>query len=238
VQAVAGLPELVRPGVFLALVFIVVWFILVQRAMVPIWRFTVRGLARLIDGIVGVVLRLEFTITTARRRHGRPAARWALVLGEATDAILDRAASLHERHEHTAITWRRPPWKPCVVIVLLCTGAWLTMEHLSANSIAKYRLAQAFGPWRDLEAWADAGSGRGTSPRVLGTHRRRGMMSVRVRCRGQDRCRGWIVLRARSGAVVSSRYLEMPRGTTVVRLRLSRDQARMSRGGRVVVDLV
>jgi hypothetical protein len=236
-QAVAWLPEPVRPGVFLALMVIVLWFVLVQRGLVPVWRGTVRGLARLIDGIVGVVLRLEFTITAAWRRRGKAATRWALVLGEATDAILDHAASLHERHEHKAVAWKRPPWKRCMAILLLCTGAWVTMEHLSVSSIAKYRLAQAFAPWRDLEAWADADSRRGASPRVLWTHRRRSVMSVRVRCRSGGRCRGWIVLRSRSGAFVSSRYLQMATGTRIVRLRLSRDEARISRGGRVVVEL-
>lgn len=235
VQVVAWLPEPVRPGVFLALMVIVLWFVLVQRGLVPVWHGTVRGLARLIDGILGVVLWLEFTITAARRRRGKPATRWALVLGGATDAILDHAASLHELHEHKVVAWKRPPWKRCMAIMLLCTGAWLTMEHLSVSSIAKYRLAQAFTPWRDLEAWADADSGRGTSPPVLATPRRRSVMSVRVRCRSENRCRGWIVLRARSGTVVSVRYLEMARGTRV-RLRLSRDQARISRRGRIVVD--
>src|SRR4051812_38753600 len=135
--------------------------------MVPVWRGTVRGLARMIDGIVGVVLWLEFTVTAARRRRGKPAARWALVLGDATDAMVDHAASLHELHEHKPVAWKRPPWRRCVAIVLLCTGAWVTREHLSVSSIAKYRLALAFAPWRDLEAWADADAGRVTSPRLL-----------------------------------------------------------------------
>lgn len=238
VQAVAWLPQSVRPGVFLALMVIVLWFVFVQRGLVPVWHGTVRGLAHLIDGIVGVVLWLEFTITAARRRRGKLATRWALVLGDATDAILDRAASLHELHEHKAVAWKRPPWKRCMAIMLLSTGAWVTMEHLSGSSIAKYRLAQAFAPWRDLEAWADADSVRGTSLRVLATRRRRSVMDVRVRCQSEDRCRGWIVLRARSGAVVSPQYLELARGTRVVRLRLSRHQARISRGGTVVVELV
>ncbi len=94
VQAVAWLPEALRPGVFIAVVVLIVWFVFVRRGLPDLWRAGCRGLAYLIDASVGIVLRLEYTTTTARRRRGKAPPQWAFALAGMTDAIQDGAAQL------------------------------------------------------------------------------------------------------------------------------------------------
>jgi hypothetical protein len=253
VQAIAWLPEALRPGVFLALVVLILWFVLVRHAVPDLWHAVCRGLARLVDLCVGLVLLPEYAITTARRRRGEPPAQWAFALGGIADVLLDGAAWLYERNERavqperpqqeeaeegsppaTAAARKRVPWKTCTAIVLVCAGAWVTMDEASPKDIAKYRLAQAFDPWRDVEAWAHVDDGRGTPPHVVAARRRGTVMHVRLSCAGGDPCRGWILLKSRAGKIVCARYLELPPGAKLVRMRLTRHQAHVSRGGRLV----
>jgi hypothetical protein len=144
-----------------------------------------RGAARLLDFGVGIVLGPEYAITTARRRRGEAPPWWAFALAGVSDVVQDGVAWLYERHrrpiakqvehdhdedhdedeerEQPPLPRRKPavPWRLCVAIVLCCTAAWITMDQLSATDIARYRLAQVFDPWRDIEEWAGVDSGRG-----------------------------------------------------------------------------
>jgi hypothetical protein len=165
---------------------------------------------------MGAVLRLEYAITTARRRRGEAPPRWAFALADVSDAVEDGAAWLYERNqppvakqiaddhkedegkkpEQPPLPQRKPrvPWRLCAAIVLFCTAAWITMDQLSATSIAKYRLAQAFDPWRGTEEWAGANSGRGTPPQLVRARDHGTLTNVQVACTGTEQCRGWVLL--------------------------------------------
>jgi hypothetical protein len=257
VQAIAWLPEALRPGVFIAVVVLIVWFVFVRRGVSDLWRAGCRGLAHLIDVSVGIVLRLEYTMTTARRRRGKAPPQWAFALTGMTDVIQDGAARLYESHRGAVATQtadeeaedegkepgqrvpppRKPktPWRLCIGIVVFFTAAWITMGQLSDTTIAKYRLAQAFDPWRDVEEWADVNSGRGTQPELTRARRHHTLMNVRITCSGEERCRGWVLMKAQSGAIVAARYIEPVPGSTLVHLRLKADQLRTASKGHVVV---
>jgi hypothetical protein len=272
VEVVARLPPALRPGVFLALVVLIVWFVFVRRGLPDLWHALWRGGARLVDALVAGPLLLEYAVTSSRRRRGEPPPQWALALGGVTDVVLDGAASVYERHERSRSVRSgdeaatsdggddaaadapqpaparrpsaRPPvarastvWIACALIVGISTTAWIVMDGLPDTSIAKYRLTQAFDPWRDVEAWAGVDSGRREPPALVRVHRHRAAMGVRVAC-GADLCRGWILLRSRSHHLVAARYVEMTSGRATVHLPLSRKQARTSRGGSVAVKRV
>jgi hypothetical protein len=266
VQAIAWLPEAVRPGIFVALVVLLVWVVARGHAG-GVWRASCRGAARLLDLAVGAVLRVEYAITSMRRRGGDAPPRWAFALAYMTDGIEDGAAWLYARNlppvpepvggeqddgdQEDAEPAARPaeaPRRPsrersylalaCVVIVVGFTAAWIAMDRIAPTSIVKYRLAQGFGPWRDIEDWAGADSGRGGEPVLVHARRRHTLLRARVACRGSVRCSGWVVLKRRSGPVVAVRAIELHPGSTVVALRLTRQQAREGRGGRVVVEQV
>jgi hypothetical protein len=124
----------------------------------------------------------------------------------------------------------------CVVLLVGLTAAWIAMDRIEPTSIVKYRLAQGFGPWRDVEDWAGVDPGRGGLPVLVHARRRHTLLRARIACRDSVGCKGWVVLKQRSGPVVAVRAIELSPGSTVVALRLTRQQARRGRGGRVVVE--
>jgi hypothetical protein len=253
VQAIALLPEALRPGVSIALIVLVLWFVVVRRGVPDLWRAGCRGLARAVDFSVGLVLRLEYTITTGRRRRGEAPPRWAFALAGVTDAAQDGAEWLYGRYqrpaakqtEHVDVTdeHKRPkqasrrsrmPWF-CAGIVLVVTGTWIAMDQLSAAAIAKYRLSQVFDPWRDVEEWAGVDAGRGAELKLVRARRHHALINVRVACAGQERCRGWVLMQAPSNAVVATHYLDLPPGSILVQMRLTPEQARTTNHGHLVV---
>jgi hypothetical protein len=261
VQAIGWLPEAVRPGIFVTLVVLFVWA-LVRGRLGGAWRALCRGAARLLDLTVGLVLRVEYAITSARRRDGATPPRWAFALAHVTDGIEDGAAWLYARHLPTipepvgdtgdedeedepaprpAVSSR--PSRERVYVTLFCvafcvglTAAWIAMDRIEPTSIVKYRLAQGFGPWRDVEDWAGVDPGRGGLPVLVHARRRHTLLRARVACRDAEPCTGWVVLKRRSGPVVAVRAIELRPGSTVVVMRLTHQQAREIRGGRVVVE--
>jgi hypothetical protein len=261
VQAIGWLPEAVRPGVFVALVVLLVW-VVARGQLGGVWRALGRGAARLLDLAVGIVLRIEYGITSARRRGGEAPPRWAFALAHVTDGIEDGAAWLYARHlppvpepvddedededdepaARPAVAPRRPTRErtyvvlACAVIIVGFSAAWIAMDRIEPTNIVKYRLAQGFAPWRDIEQWAGVDSGRGGQPLLVHARRRHTLLRARVACRDSEGCSGWVVLKRRSGPVVAVRAIELRSGSTVVVLRLTRQQAREVRGGRVVVD--
>ena len=97
VQAVSWLPEALRPGVFIAMVILVLWFVLIRRGLSEVWGAICRGAARAIDLGLGAVLRVEYVITTRRRRRGVAPPRWAFALAGVSGALEDCAAGLYQR---------------------------------------------------------------------------------------------------------------------------------------------
>jgi hypothetical protein len=255
VQAIALLPEALRPGVSIGLIVAMLWFVLVRGGIPDLWRAICRGLARLIDFSVGVVLRLEYAITTGRRRQGKAPPRWAFALAGVTDVVQDGAEWLYGRHQRPAVKKieqddeagephkqpappprkSRIPWLLCAGIVLISTAAWITMGQLSETDIAKYRLAQVFDPWRDVEEWAGVDSGRGTQPELIRARHHHTLINVRLACPGPERCRGWVLLQTPTDTVVVAHYVELPPGSMIVQLRLTPEQLRTTSHGHLVV---
>jgi len=253
VQPIVWLPDALRPGVAIALVVLLVWFVFVRRGVLDLWRAACRGFAYFLALSLDTVMRLECAITTKRRSRGQAPPKWAFAYAGLTDVVEDGAAWLYGRHqprgagpvEHDDAHKEsgpspRPksavPWRLCTVIVVGCTAAWITMDQLPATSIPKYRLAQVFDPWREAEEWAGIDSGRGTPPTLVRARLRHELMGVRIACTGLAQCRGWVLLKGRSGAIVATQYVELAAGSTpLVQLRLTPDQVRTAHGGQVVV---
>ncbi len=236
VQGVAVVPEAVAPGVLLSLVILLVWFLFVQRGGRHLWDACCRGAARAFDLVVGLALAPEYALTTARRQRGGAPSRRALALGDVADTLLDGTASFYEKHRREPMRWRTPPWAPCLVVLLLCAGAWALSNHLSDTSIVRYRLAQAYDRWRDVEAWAGADPATDAAPQIVRARRHRRTLGVRLRCRTSAGCSGWIVVERRSGAPAYARHVAMDRGTVLIHVRLTHEQLRAARGGRLIVE--
>lgn len=235
VQLIAWLPDLLRPGVFLAAIVLLVWFVAVQRGLPNLWHAICRGAARLIDMIVGVALLADYLMTTARQKRGEPPTEVVLAMGSVAERVLDGAAGFYDQHQRDAIEWKPVPWIPCVVIVAICAIPWMVMDRLPASSPFKQDLADAFDRWRDVEAWADvdpsrrAAPGIEWSPRpvVAGHPRQHGtVVGVTLRCPAAERCAGRIILRTAAGQRLHSRLVVVrQKAFETVHMHVARSQA-------------
>jgi hypothetical protein len=247
VQAIAWLPDMLRPGLFLALVILAVWFVAVQRGLPALWAAGCRGAARVVDRFVGLLVLPQYLVATARRRRGElPAVSGGgsgstLVLTELADRVLDGAATFYESHLREPMTWKRPPWRACVFVVALCAAAWVVMDRLPADSEAKRTLSEVYDLWREVEDWADVDPSRRAAPGVVPPAvvrvRRIGRrVGVRLRCPDGDQCRGQLVVRSASGEQLYDRPVRVAASSTkVVRLVVPVGSPAALRGSRVVV---
>jgi hypothetical protein len=265
VQAISWLPEALRPGVFVAVVILVLWFIFIRRGLFAAWRATCRGTARAIDLGLGAVLRIEYTITTARRRRGEAPPRWAFAFAGVSRTLEDCAARLYQRNvrrsqdsvagsakggkamgekatDEKAKAKIVPPerkspipWRLCAAILVISTAAWITMTQLSETSIVRYRISQAFDPWRDVEEWAGASSDRDTPPTLVGFRRHPALVNTRLACASTSGCHGWVLLKGKKEALVAVHYVEMDAGSALVQLHLTPEQAKEAPVAEIVV---
>jgi hypothetical protein len=171
VRVVANLPDALRPGVFLAVIIVLLWFLFVRRGLGALWQALCRGAANVVTVVVGLALLPEYATTTARRRRGQPPGRVALVIARPSEMFLDGAASLHERHQEKKKRSSKPPWKLSLLVVVAAAAAWLTMDSLPARDPAKRDLARIYQHWRDIEVWADVDREHRAAPGVRRTAR-------------------------------------------------------------------
>lgn len=266
VQAISWLPEALRPGVFVAVVVLLLWFIFIRRGLPEAWRATCRGTARAIDVSLGAVLRIEYTITTSRRRRGEAPPRWAFALAGVSGTLEDCAAGLYQRNVRRAeggaaeglakgekATGGKPvgekekmkglpplrqspiPWRLCAAIVVISSGAWITMTQLSEASIVRYRISQAFDPWRDVEEWAGASSDRDAPPTLVRFRRHPSLVNARLACESTKGCHGWVLLHGNKEALVAVHYVEMGEGSALVQLHLTAEQVNSAPVPEIVV---
>jgi hypothetical protein len=266
VQAVSWLPEALRPGVFVAVVILLLWLILVRRGLTEARRATCRGTARAIDLALGAVLRIEYTVTTAHRRRGAAPPRWAFALTGVSGTVEDCAARLYQRNldraqdaatdgsakgekvksakatdekaKAKALPPRRKPpvpWRLCAAIVVISTAAWITMTQLSEASTVRYRISQAFDPWRDVEEWAGASSDRDTAPTLVRFRRYPELVNVRLDCESANGCHGWVLLKGRNEALVAVHYVEMEKGSVLVHVHPTAGQLNEAPSPEIVV---
>lgn len=238
VQLIAVAPDLLRPGLFVALVLVALWIAFVQRALPDIWHALCRLSARLVDGLVGLLLLPDYLTTTARQEQGQEPPQAVLVLGRFAERVLDGAGALYERHQRPPIEWKPFPWLPVLIVAAVATVPWAVMEITSPRSAVRQELAQAFGVWRDVEAWAGVAASRRAAPGVswpprprvmrIGRHGR--AVSVKIRCRVNRRCQGRLILRNGAGKRLNTRKVSIrPHHTATVRMRLPRRGAGANR---------
>jgi hypothetical protein len=244
VQTIALLPDALRPGVFAALVVLVLWFVFVQRGLPSLWHALCRGTARLLDALVGLLLLPDYLLAGARHRRRDPLSPWQLAAGQVAERLLDFLAALYERHVVDAMSWRKPPWKTCVAVVVVCAGAWVTMDRLPVTNEAKRSLADTFEGWREVEAWADVDSDRRAKagmpplprPVVAQVQRGRGTLAVALRCPYPRPCRGRMTLRTPAGARALARPVRVgSRRRKTVRVVMPHGRSDMTRRVRVSV---
>jgi hypothetical protein len=234
VQLVAWLPDALRPGVFVAVIVLVAWFIFVQRGLPSLWHAGCRGAARVIDLVVGLALLPDYVITTSRQKRGEAPVESVLVIGDFADRILDGTGSFYERHRREPIKRKRVPWIPCAAIVVILAIPWFVMDRAPAGSEVRRNLAGVFGNWRDFEDWAEVDPSRRAEPGiswpprpvVRSMRRHSGTIGITVRCPSGDRCHGRLILRTAGGERLHSRLVATaPHATETVHMKLSRQAA-------------
>jgi hypothetical protein len=232
VQALAWLPPALRPGVFVALLVALLWFLVVARGLPRLWRGLCRSLARALHASIVLALHCEGLATAARRARGGAPGQVVLAAGDFAERIADGTLWVYERSAPKKLDRKkRFPW---VVMVLLVGGfavAWLVMDSIERTEETKRELAAAFEYWRDVEVWAHVDPARRAAPGIpvrdamvtVGGMRRRGAeLSVVVRCAREAGCYDEVDAESSSGRVLGSTTVEAgaddaPR----VRLRLS-----------------
>lgn len=234
VNLVTVLPDLLRPGIFIGLVLLILWFVFVQRGLPNLWHALCRGTARLIDAVVGIVLLPDYLVTTARQKQDQAPVQAFLMIGGAAERILDGAGALYQRHFRDPIEWKPFPWKPLVIVVAVVTIPWVIMELTSPKSAVRQELAQGYNVWRDVEDWAGVNPSRRAAPgvvwpprpRVLSSRHHGRTVGVTVRCTADGRCKGRLVLRSGKGKRLHSREVSVrPEATATVHMKLSREEA-------------
>ncbi len=234
INLIALLPDVVRPGVFIAVLVLIVWFVAIQRGLPNLWHATCRGSARVADLTIGVVLLPEYLMTTSRQRRGQGPGEAVFAISGVADRALDGVAGFYERHQRDRIQWKHLPWLPCLAIVVVCTIPWIVMGRLPVSSEARVQLAKAFDHWRDVEAWADVDPSRRAAPGiswppppVAASVRQHGrVLGVTLRCQANKHCVGRIILRTSSGKRLHSRVVNVKAGSfATVHMHLSTAQA-------------
>jgi hypothetical protein len=235
VNLIARLPDAVRPGVFLAILFLIGWFVAVQRGLPDLWHATCRGAARALYWIVGIALLPDYLTTTARLKRGLGPGEAVLAFGGVAERLLDGTVGFYEQHQRESIEWKKPPWLPCLGIIVVLAIPWVVMDRLPATSDAREQLAKVYDRWRDVEAWADVDPSHRADPGIswpprptTASVRQRGKrLGVTLRCRADERCFGRIILRTTSGQKLHSRLTSVkPHSFTTVHMHLSRAQSR------------
>jgi hypothetical protein len=190
VRLIALLPVALRPGVLLATIVALIWFVGIRRGVPGFWRLACRGLAISLNLAVGAALLPEYVLTTARRSRGQEPGALTRAAGTVAQHILAATTTFYERnlpkgpeqsepskepHPHQApkttsesaakrASERRFPWVWCLLAVAACAGAWITMDQMSKTEDAKRTLAEGFEYWRDVEVWANVDSSRRAVP--------------------------------------------------------------------------
>lgn len=231
-------PDLLRPGVFLGLVLFIVWFAFVQRGLPSLWHALCRVTARVVDAAVGIFLLPDYLMTTARRKQEQPPGEATLMIGGVAERVLDGAGGLYQRHQREPMEWKRFPWLPVAIAIVVVTLPWAAMELFSPKSEVRQELSQGYDVWREVESWAGVPPSRRASPgvlwpprpRVLDVRDRGRRVGVTVRCFEDERCRGRLVVRSGKGVRLHTREVSAQPGATVTaRMKLSREEARANR---------
>jgi hypothetical protein len=221
VRSLSWFPDALRPGLFLAALLMLGWFVFVQQGLPAVWHFLCRAAAVLIDLIIGLLLLPDYVITTARRRRGEAPGAAILVAGQIAEHALDGAASLYAHHQREPISWKRPPWKTSALIIVACAAAWFAMEQVPPTSETAHALSDLSDPWRDVEDWADVAPTRRVAlspardpslPRIRNVERHDKRVGVRLHCFGTNPCEGQIVVRAASGRTLATRSVAIDAG--------------------------
>lgn len=231
VQAVALLPAALRPGVFVAVVLAIVWFVGVQRGLPRLWRLLCRALARVVNSLVALALFGEYLLTSARRDRGGAPGQLTLFAGEIAERVADGAVRLHARNapkEQPA--GKRFPWLVTLLLVAAFAIAWLVMDLSAPTEEAKQQLAAAFEYWREVEVWAGVDPTRRAAPGlpvrdpmvdVQRVHRHGRELSVLVRCLSDEVCYDELDAESPSGKVLASVPIDVKAHAAMpVRLRL------------------
>jgi hypothetical protein len=233
VKLVAWLPDLLRPGAFCVLVLAILWFVFVQRGLPNLWHALCRGVAILVDLVVGLLLLPEYLLTTSRQEQRAPG-QAVLAMGNVAERVLDGAGGLHQRHLRDPIVWKRFPWIPLAIVLVVVTLPWAVMELTSPTSAVRQELSQAYEVWRNVEAWADVDPSRRADPgvvwpprpRVLSTRAHGRTVGITLACRVHESCHGRLILRNGKGVRLRSRLVGVPPGSTATaHVRLSETDA-------------
>lgn len=258
IQLISLLPVALRPGVFLAVIVSLTWFVFVRRGLPSLWRRTCRGIAISVDLVVGLALFPEYLLTTSRRSRGQQPGSIALTVAPLAEHVLDAAAALYERSPPRTskeasrqksepaskkMPKRRFPWIWCTLVIAACAGAWIAMDQMASAEQAKRTLAEAFEYWRDIEAWADvspwrrAAPGDPIAPALLSVTYHRWEVRMALHCPDSNPCRGIVNIRSSSGATLLSKPVELQsEGGRVITVALPHRPANALQHLRVEVD--
>jgi hypothetical protein len=226
VRVLSHVPDVLRPGLFLAGCLVLAWFVFKQGGIAVAWHALLRTLAIGIELLVAALLVPEYVWTARRRRQGRPPAGFAVAAGDVAEVVLDGADRLHERHRREPPVWRSFPWKASLLLVAAGAAVWIAMEHVPDGGVST-ALSQSFDRWRDVEVWADVPPDRLAEPGpasdaavvlpAMGgmTHDGRKVL-VRFYCGNSHRCAAKVTIVTGRERPLTSRSVQMAPATSKV----------------------
>lgn len=244
VRLLSFLPDALRVAGFLAATVLIVGFLL-RGGLRGLWNGVCRWFAVLVAVLVAAALRVELTVTRARRRQGNPPFAWTVTAAEPIERFIDALRRLWEGHRpRERGHWKpRLPWILAGAIAVISMAVWVGMGQADERDGVAHQLSRGFQHWRDFEGWAGVPPERraepgptllddGTPPvpRIVRVRRERDSVQVRLRCGNSKPCRGSLHVRGRRGTGGAKRPVLMASSSrTTVRIP-------MSRPGRVSIE--
>ncbi|MGH3264973.1 MAG: hypothetical protein ACRDNS_23615 [Trebonia sp.] len=142
-------PVAVQPGIYLALLILLVWAL--TRARRPIYNAALRVACLAADLVIGLLLLPEYAFTRAQRAAGGAPGPLMLAVGRAVERVLDGAADLYAAHPLVRIA-KRPP---LVLIVLLIAVSYLDywLLHQAPPNTAIKVSHNIWSAWVQFATW-------------------------------------------------------------------------------------
>ncbi len=244
IRTVALLPAVLRPGVALAIAFLVIWLIAVRPRVPALYHALCRTTARAVNMVVGLVLLPEYAVTANRRRRGLDPGAGAVMTAQLTGPLLSGTDNWFERHQTKPLNRSLVPWWLIAAIIAVCAAAWLVMDKVAPTSSTRHGLTVAFQYWRDVESWAEVNPSRRAAsggwypppPTLRVTQRHGPTTKLVLECPGSQTCRGTVVLSVRGKILASRRVTLKPRSQTATTITIPK--RRRHPHGRLLVVVV
>ncbi|GAA1515055.1 hypothetical protein [Kribbella lupini] len=152
--ALSFLPVWVRPWTLAVIALALVWFLFFRSG----WRFLAVMVGRAAFGVVLLVLTvplaIEYVSTRRRRLKTEKPSHLATGVSEVAERFCFSLSGVDKRLAGVKYSARKWPKKSFAVLCAAGVGSWVLFSAAPALAVPSAVGGQAYGLWRQVEAWA------------------------------------------------------------------------------------